>query len=940
MAACTAIIAVAALSTMGGGASGESNALIAAISRATAALTGRDAGSVGTVDSAPSHHAADRPVYASAGKNPRRDGMSGDGTGPGERASHDPDRARFDPRRGPTGTLEMELSMMHSHRETTELTDRGPLVDPELVRLASDYNHPLQPGQELRSRPSKLLEEAARAESERAEGPAGAGAELAATTTATETCDSAQFSNASGSELVSRIKATSIDCLSTLFNLTGTAAGATFPESKMVTVANAIASDSAGYDGTNSTGILNLMHFMQAGYYVQFYQKPSVGEYGAGLTAAIRSALDKFSANANFKKVDDANGEVLEKYFILIDSSNSVTYKLASFKDMYARYGNAWNQYPKMRDALYRTFLVLFKRNKTGSELGQYVQTDTSIITSLHGMIDRNFVVLYNNSYYYLMQSATREMARFMQHSGAAEAEAASRVKSLLAKSSPATGSASAGIWLELAAAVGYYDAANCSAYSTCNYKEIVAAEVLPSTHVCSPTLKIRAQSMLASELAATCAELAGEESFFHSKLKTNNVPVADDNNSALEVIVFNSKRQYDTYGGPLFKIDTSNGGLMMEGDPSASGNQARFYAHEAQWDLPKFSIWNLNHEYVHYLDGRFNRYGDFSASTAYKTVWWIEGLAEYVSREYMKVGSPGGIAEAKLGTYPLSAIFQNDYKSGNVRVYSWGYLAVRYMFEKRPGQVTSILSYLRPGNYSGYTSFMNNIGTSLDVDFKNWLTCVGSVNASGCPGNQLPTAGFRWIGSGLTAQFMDYSTDVDGSIASQAWSFSDGTTASGLLPVKRFAAAGTYGVTLTVVDDNGGSRSMKGSVTVSELPACTDPDTRRLGQNCRRTATTVPWSGTYRAPFYVTVPAGIKQLRITLGGGTGEADLYALGPSSIYPSSGNWVSQTEYMYRSIKPGNGESILIDRPVPGMHTLAVFSTGVASGMTITSQFVTD
>jgi microbial collagenase len=35
---------------------------------------------------------------------------------------------------------------------------------------------------------------------------------------------------------------------------------------------------------------------------------------------------------------------------------------------------------------------------------------------------------------------------------------------------------------------------------------------------------------------------------------------------------------------------------------------------------------WNLEHEYVHYLDGRFDMEGDFAAATAKPTVWWIEG--------------------------------------------------------------------------------------------------------------------------------------------------------------------------------------------------------------------------------------------------------------------------------------------------------------------------
>ncbi|PPJ44561.1 peptidase, partial [Rhizobium sp. KAs_5_22] len=84
-------------------------------------------------------------------------------------------------------------------------------------------------------------------------------------------------------------------------------------------------------------------------------------------------------------------------------------------------------------------------------------------------------------------------------------------------------------------------------------------------------------------------------------------------------------------YAGAIFGIDTNNGGMYLEGDPSAPGNQARFIAYEAEWLRPTFEIWNLTHEYVHYLDGRFDMWGDFQAAMQQKTVWWVEGFAEYL---------------------------------------------------------------------------------------------------------------------------------------------------------------------------------------------------------------------------------------------------------------------------------------------------------------------
>ena len=83
--------------------------------------------------------------------------------------------------------------------------------------------------------------------------------------------------------------------------------------------------------------------------------------------------------------------------------------------------------------------------------------------------------------------------------------------------------------------------------------------------------------------------------------LLTNNTPVANDNNKSLELVVFDDYTNYNKYAGAIYGISTDNGGMYLEGNPADVNNQARFIAHEASWLRPTFSVWNLEHEYVHY---------------------------------------------------------------------------------------------------------------------------------------------------------------------------------------------------------------------------------------------------------------------------------------------------------------------------------------------------
>src|SRR5205085_540487 len=90
----------------------------------------------------------------------------------------------------------------------------------------------------------------------------------------------------------------------------------------------------------------------------------------------------------------------------------------------------------------------------------------------------------------------------------------------------------------------------------------------------------------------------------------------------------------------------------------------------------------------------------------------------------------------------------------------------------------------------------------------------VGSY--AGASGNHAPTANFGFTTSALTANFTDSSTDSDGSIASRAWDFGDGATATTSSPAHTYASPGTYTVKLTVTDNGGLQNSISKPVTVN----------------------------------------------------------------------------------------------------------------------------
>ncbi|KRE88378.1 hypothetical protein ASG87_07125 [Frateuria sp. Soil773] len=536
-------------------------------------------------------------------------------------------------------------------------------------------------------------------------------------------CTPQAFASASGSQLVSLVRGADVDtCINTLFGVTGATAGQIFAESKMATIADALRNDAASYAGSNANGALQLILFLRAGYYVQYYDPADVGSYGTLLRNAIRPALDAFVANPHFRDVNDSHGAVLAEFVTLIDSSGENAHQLPTLKGLLDRYGSSYHGYWYMMAAVNNVFTVLF-RGHYNADFVAAVQADASITTSLSGFVDRNAAEAGTDNEY-LLSNAGRELARFLQYASL-QSTVRPKVKSILDRY--AMTGAGASIWVGTADTADYYDHASCGYYGICDFRTQLAQAVLPVDYQCSADLHLRAQALTPAQVSETCSKVINEEGFFHQKLQDGNTPVADDDNHSLELVIFHSSSDYQTYSGVLFGNDTNNGGIYLEGDPSAPGNQARFLAYEAEWLRPSFEIWNLTHEYVHYLDGRFDMYGDFNAAMSTPTVWWVEGLAEYISYSYRGLAYPEAIEDAGTQQYPLSTILANDYNSGTERVYRWGYLGVRYMFENHPSEVTSILGYFRPGNYSGYASYLGSIGTSHDSDWNTWLGCLNA---------------------------------------------------------------------------------------------------------------------------------------------------------------------------------------------------------------------
>ncbi|AZQ12754.1 collagenase [Shewanella khirikhana] len=258
-----------------------------------------------------------------------------------------------------------------------------------------------------------------------------------------------------------------------------------------------------------------------------------------------------------------------------------------------------------------------------------------------------------------------------------------------------------------------------CEQDALCVIPELT--QVLPQRHECSDSLYILSQDLTEAEFAESCTRLISQEDSFHALLQTARVATANDFNQALQVVAFKNWSQYNAYGQLLFDIGTDNGGMYIEGTPSKPGNQASFFAFRQWWIAPEFAIWNLNHEYVHYLDGRFVKYGGFGHFPG-KMVWWAEGLAEYVSKSNDNPDAIKLAREKRAEAPTLADIFATEYKDGLDRTYRWSYLAIRYLAEQRPAALVELSRLLKTDYFEGYDALLSQVASEEQSGFETWL--------------------------------------------------------------------------------------------------------------------------------------------------------------------------------------------------------------------------
>ena len=238
----------------------------------------------------------------------------------------------------------------------------------------------------------------------------------------------------------------------------------------------------------------------------------------------------------------------------------------------------------------------------------------------------------------------------------------------------------------------------------------------------CDVPINIRAQQMSDEELTMACDIISETKLRFDLVLNEGISPefqqaVSGDLNEFTHINIFSDLLNHKAWMNYLY--DSSNeSGIYFETSPTNFDHSSEVLTFNGLgWTGGRSVIRSLAHEYIHALDGRYNKEGVYKKELS----WWSEGLAEYIGTFY---NAPYQRFEISvLGSYTLAEIF-NSHKNNNIpSPYDWGQLAVAFLIEKHPADVTAMLMHMRAGDWDEYNVLLATFVANYETEFVDFYT-------------------------------------------------------------------------------------------------------------------------------------------------------------------------------------------------------------------------
>jgi PKD repeat protein len=250
-----------------------------------------------------------------------------------------------------------------------------------------------------------------------------------------------------------------------------------------------------------------------------------------------------------------------------------------------------------------------------------------------------------------------------------------------------------------------------------------------------------------------------------------------------------------------------SSAGMKLYVDDGLVGTNPQTNAQDytGYWRAGNDVTWGSN---SNNFNGQLDEFAVYPTALDASTVSNLYALGKPLAANILPTAAFTATSTGMSVALDASASADSD---GTIATYAWDF--GDGSMQTPSATATASHVYATPGTYTVTLTVVDNSGGSATTTHLATPVHV----------NQLPVAIFTSSSNNLAASFdATGSSDPDGTIASYAWDFGDGSTGAGATVNHSYATANTFTVTLTVVDNSGGSTVLSHPITVqaaNQLP-------------------------------------------------------------------------------------------------------------------------
>ena len=485
--------------------------------------------------------------------------------------------------------------------------------------------------------------------------------------------------------------------------------------------------DSLDLNNLNTRQLPGLLRFVRTSFYNEFFHNLNFSEQSKNQAHNIYlNILNRIPSNT----IDPNLNLIINEIIAGTLKSHSYLYmdKYSEILNNFNQNPNQWNIYER-EIAIYSILYTLDLSLGIYDSLDRQYYQDQNFINAIDLDLIRALQSIASNQQMaqgplsYIVENAIWILGHMVVFSEIPESQQILQFLTNLINQYPRLSN----IFLRLVITFDHYN--NCQTsnvderYCIDDFTQIVESTFLPNEYSFDDgSLEIK--TSLDLEEIKGLYQAANEVQNQFNRITQTLMPLRNDSNSKLKVVIYGSRSEYESYHNFLTNLPTNNGGIYIETDGT-------FYTYQR---TPQESIYTLEelfrHEYAHFLVGRFLIEGLWGQEPIYENdqvTWFDEGFAEFLTGSTqtsvnVRQTLISRIREDGSQRLTLQEIFDSNY--GTFKFYRYAAVFFNYLYENDISKLRNILELVKKSNVEEYNLYIDQLANDIELEnnYQNYI--------------------------------------------------------------------------------------------------------------------------------------------------------------------------------------------------------------------------